>query len=89
MSDIELDDCAACEETKPVEGGDMVVTYTTRVDGFVVSEDSEFVCADCLGIAEEAQLDRQLSAREWAGYDRWESEARNGEPRTCSKGMGK
>ena len=82
----ELSECDNCHEEKPYTEGEMVVVDVTRVDGMVVSEDAEFVCADCIINAEEAQLERQIEAREWRGYDRWEEQARNGVSSSTCKG---
>jgi len=74
----QYEECAACNEEKPLEGGKEVTVHTHRVDGQAVGVDTEWVCADCIDEAEDAQVERQLEARQWRGYDRWESEARRG-----------
>jgi hypothetical protein len=78
MAVEELEECAGCHEMKPEKGGESVVTHTHRIDGQAVAQDTEWVCADCIAGAEESQLDRQLEAREWAGYDAWEARAWGG-----------
>ena len=65
----ELDECAACGEEKPIDGGEEVVTYTHRVEGRAVAQDSEFVCGDCISIAEDAQAERAMEARYWRGEE--------------------
>ena len=69
VEEEELADCIACGEEKPVDGGEEVVIDRTYVDHMLVSEDSEFVCADCVSVAEEAQVERQLESRYWRGYN--------------------
>lgn len=66
-------ECDACGEEKPAEGHEMVVIDSTYVDGMLVSEDREPVCADCIYDAEESQVERALDARAWAQYDKWEA----------------
>jgi len=70
--------CGACDEEKDIEGGQEVTVHTHRIDGQAVAVDTEWVCADCISGAEDAQVERQLEARQWRGYDRWESESRRG-----------
>lgn len=55
--------CELCDEDKPLATGEDVVVDRTYVDHMLVSEDTEWLCRDCLDEAEEAELDWQLRRR--------------------------
>ena len=61
--------CQMCDEEVDVKDGEMVVIDRTYVDHMLVSEDQEFVCNRCIEEAEEAQVERSLSSRYWAGHE--------------------
>ena len=46
-------DCFNCNETVEEDKGEWVVTYTHRIEGRAVAEDTEFICGSCL---EEAEM---------------------------------
>ena len=72
----EMIECESCGQES--NEGESVVVHTHRIEGRAVAEDTEWVCGDCLNEAEEGELERQLDAREWAGYDAWEEKATMG-----------
>jgi len=52
--------CVECEAEVPVHQGEHVVVGVTRVDHMIVSEDTEFVCRECIEAAEETNTDRMI-----------------------------